>query len=108
MPDLPTHDMLGPDPEPPGGRAAGLVATAVPRGPAVLVRGPVVCPLAQAIGHEDACALASCPFYRAPGTVRTCAVEEWAPFTRRHPELARWFLARRAEIERGRAVPAHR
>jgi hypothetical protein len=88
---LPRPQDLGIDPEP-------------IRAQTLLARGPVVCPLAQATGHEDGCQHAHCPFYRAPGTVRTCAVEEWAPFARRRPEVAHWFLARRADFQRGQFV----
>jgi hypothetical protein len=73
------------------------------------VRGPhrpSVCPLAQAVGAADLCSRATCPFYRVPGTYRECAVEQWAPGVRRDHRTARWFIARKAEILRGRGVPS--
>jgi len=88
MLELPTYETLGPDPEAPGTRFDRML-----------------CPLAMAGGRHEHCDTMHCPYYRVPGTVTECAVQDWSPLIRHHPELARWFSARREEIIRGRAHP---
>jgi hypothetical protein len=88
--EAPRPEDLGPDPELPG------------------VRTAAVCPLATALGRREECRAAECPWFRVPGTVRICAVEQWAPAARRNPRIARWFDVRRKEILAGRGIWAQR
>jgi hypothetical protein len=105
MNELPRLDELGPDPEPLGVRGEMLlelerVANTYPRFPRS--HAPRSCPLAEAAAKPDACIEARCPYFRVPGTKSVCAVEQWSPAARRNPRIARWFMARRDEITRGR------
>src|SRR5215218_3774467 len=99
----PTYATLGPDPEPLGVRAEVVLDRLASTAQAP--HAPKLCPLSQALGATHQCSHAGCPFYRVPGTYRECAVEQWAPGVRRDHTMARWFIARRAEILRGRGVP---
>jgi len=58
----------------------------------------------MALGRTAACEAEHCPWYRVPGTVRVCAVEQWSPNARYEPRLARWFTYRAREIVEGRRV----
>jgi hypothetical protein len=62
----------------------------------------------MALGRSEACREADCPWFRVPGTIRLCAIEQWAPAARRDPRIARWFDVRRKEIMAGRGVWAQR
>jgi hypothetical protein len=93
--ELPTADDVGPDPEPLGVRAGWLLERRTSQ---------MTCILGEGLGTRTVCTEAKCPWYRVPGTTAACAVSQWAPRARRDPRVARWFVARRGEIMRGRGV----
>ena len=64
----------------------------------------MICPLAFAVGRSTACSEAHCPWYRVPGTIRACAVEQWAPQAARDTRVARWFATRGEAIVAGRSA----
>jgi hypothetical protein len=105
-PDIRARDLradLGPDPEPLGVRA-GLLLERVAReyNERRAAGAPAVCPLGVPIGKSGPCSEARCPWFRVPGTVRVCAVEQWSPRARRDARIARWFATRADEIRAAR------
>lgn len=94
---------LGPDPEPLGERYAELMRR---ERAGRLAAPPAECPLARATGACRACFGASCIFFRVPGVDSACAPLEWSPGVAHDPQLAGWYLARRADAAVARMEPA--
>jgi hypothetical protein len=91
--ELPTHTVLGPDPEPLGERFEVLMSADA-------------CPLSEALGATAQCSGRSCVYFGMPGVPMDCAIRQWAPDIVDDPDLASWYRDR-AAAEKVLAAAGH-